>query len=145
MHASDIPLVFNTVASPTTLAGDRADRFEAARSISTMWANFARTGRPVGAVGQPAWPAYDLKTRSTMVLDVKCEVVPDRFGRSGRRGRRSDPPQAHQTAVIPGLVPGPRPPAIVRQGGVGASVPFCFIRRLNQGSRAQWRRMTVVV
>lgn len=90
MHASDIPLVFNTVASPTTLAGDRADRFEAARNISTMWANFARTGRP-SATGQPAWPAYDPKTRQTMVLDVTCSVVPDRFGAERRAWAKADP------------------------------------------------------
>ncbi|WP_165190408.1 carboxylesterase/lipase family protein [Caulobacter soli] len=92
MHASDIPLVFNTVASPTTLAGDRADRFAAAGNISTMWANFARTGRP-SAPGQPAWPAYDVKTRQTMVLDVACAVVPDRFGAERRVWAKVDPPQ----------------------------------------------------
>ena len=91
MHASDIPLVFNTVASPTTLAGDRADRVEAARNISTMWATFARTGRP-SAPDQPAWPAYDLKTRQTMVLDVACSVVPDRFGAERKLWAKIDPP-----------------------------------------------------
>ncbi|SFK02235.1 carboxylesterase/lipase family protein [Caulobacter sp. UNC279MFTsu5.1] len=90
MHASDIPLVFNTVASPDTLAGSRADRFAAARNVSAMWANFARTGRP-SAPGQPAWPAYDLKTRSTMVLDVACTVVPDRFGGERRAWAKADP------------------------------------------------------
>lgn len=90
MHASDIPLVFNTVASPTTLAGDRADRFAAARNISTMWANFARSGKP-SAPGQPAWPAYDAKTRQTMVLDVACSVVPDRFGTERKLWSQLDP------------------------------------------------------
>jgi para-nitrobenzyl esterase len=90
MHASDIPLVFNTVASPTTLAGDRADRFAAARNISTMWANFARTGKP-SAPGQPAWPAYDLKSRQTMVLDVECAVVADRFGAERALWSKLDP------------------------------------------------------
>ncbi len=90
MHASDIPLVFNTVASPTTLAGDRADRFAAAKNISTMWATFARTGKP-SAPGQPAWPAYDLKTRQTMVLDVACSVVPDRFWAERKLWAQIDP------------------------------------------------------
>jgi len=90
MHAADIPLVFNTVASPDTLAGSRADRFEAARNISAMWANFARTGKP-SAPGQPAWPAYDLKDRPTMVLDVECKVVPDRFGAERRVWAKVDP------------------------------------------------------
>ncbi len=93
MHASDIPLVFNTVASPTTLAGSRADRIEAARNVSTLWANFARTGRP-SAPGQPAWPAYDLTTRQTMVLDVACSVVPDRFGAERKLWAQIDPPTA---------------------------------------------------
>jgi para-nitrobenzyl esterase len=93
MHASDISLVFNTVASPDTLAGSRADRFEAARNISTMWANFARTGRP-SAPGQPAWPAYDLKTRRAMVLDVTCSVVADRFGAERKLWAQIDPPKA---------------------------------------------------
>lgn len=93
MHASDIPLVFNTVASPDTLAGSRADRFAAARNVSAMWANFARTGRP-SAPGQPSWPAYDLKTRSTMVLDVACAVVPDRFGAERRAWAKADPAAA---------------------------------------------------
>ena len=93
MHASDIPLVFNTVASPTTLAGDRADRFAAAKNVSTMWANFARTGRP-SAPGQPAWPAYDLKTRQTMILDVACKVVPDRFAAERKAWAQLDPPTA---------------------------------------------------
>ena len=83
MHASDIPLVFNQVGPATTLAGSRPDRTQAAANASALFASFARDGRP-SAPGQPAWPAYDLKRRATMVIDVACTVVDDRFGAERR-------------------------------------------------------------
>lgn len=83
MHAIDIPLVFDNAAQPTTLAGSRPDRIEAARNMSELWATFARTGRPA-ARGQPAWPAYDLNVRAAMVIDAECSVVDDRFGAERR-------------------------------------------------------------
>jgi para-nitrobenzyl esterase len=79
MHASDIPLVFNTIGPTTTLAGSRPDRAQAAANTSAFFASFARHGRP-SAPGQPAWPAYRLDRRATMVIDVNCSVVDDRFG-----------------------------------------------------------------
>lgn len=90
MHAIDIPIVFDNVASGDTLAGDRPEAAAVARNMSEMWATFARTGRPA-AKGQPAWPAYELKTRPTMVIDAKCEVVPDRFGAERKLWGRVDP------------------------------------------------------
>jgi para-nitrobenzyl esterase len=79
MHAIDIPLVFDNAQPPTTLAGSRPDRLEAARNMSALWTSFARASRPA-APGQPAWPAYDAATRATMVIDAQCSVVDDRFG-----------------------------------------------------------------
>jgi para-nitrobenzyl esterase len=79
MHAIDIPLVFDNAGPATTLAGSRPDRLEAARHMSELWTSFARSSRPA-ATGQPAWPAYTLAERATMVIDVQCSVVDDRFG-----------------------------------------------------------------
>jgi para-nitrobenzyl esterase len=79
MHAIDIPLVFDNVGTPDTLAGSRADRAEAAKNMSALWTSFAHTSQPK-APGQPAWPAYSLADRATMVIDVQCSVVNDRFG-----------------------------------------------------------------
>jgi para-nitrobenzyl esterase len=79
MHAIDIPLVFDNAEPTTTLLGDRPDRTAAARNMSTMWATFARSGVP-SAPGQPAWPAYTLDRRATMVIDADCRVENDRHG-----------------------------------------------------------------
>ena len=48
-------------------------RAQHGRDVTT----FARTGRPA-AVGQPAWPAYDLTRRAMMRIDTQCEVIDDR-------------------------------------------------------------------
>jgi len=77
MHAMDIPFKFYNVESG--MAGTKQDRFEASGNMSEMWTTFARTGKPA-AEGQPDWPAYDLDSRPTMRIDVRCEVIDDRFG-----------------------------------------------------------------
>jgi para-nitrobenzyl esterase len=76
MHALDIPFKFYNVESG--MAGTRPDRFEASQNMSELWTTFARTGVPAAA-GQPDWPAYSLESRPTMRIDVRCEVINDRF------------------------------------------------------------------
>jgi para-nitrobenzyl esterase len=91
MHAIDIPLVFDNVSDPDTLAGNRADRFAAARNMSALWASFARTSVPA-APGQPKWRPYSLSERATMVIDAECSVVPDRWGEERRMWEAADAP-----------------------------------------------------
>jgi para-nitrobenzyl esterase len=76
MHALDIPFKFYNVESG--MGGTRPDRFEASQNMSELWATFARTGLPA-AEGQPDWPAYNLDSRPTMRIDVRCEVLNDLF------------------------------------------------------------------
>jgi para-nitrobenzyl esterase len=83
MHAMDIRLKFDNVAStearqPSLTPEERADHEMAAKNMSHMWATFARTGQPA-APGQPAWPAYDLKTRATMMIEARCHVANDPY------------------------------------------------------------------
>ena len=47
---------------------------ELAKTISTYWANFAKTGNPNGA-GLPQWPAYNTKDKKIMLLGDKTESV----------------------------------------------------------------------
>ena len=85
-HATEIWYKFDNVdvqppkGTPgPPLIGDDPERETAALNMSEMWTTFARTGRP-GAKRQPAWPAYDMKTRATMMIDAQCKVLNDPFG-----------------------------------------------------------------
>jgi para-nitrobenzyl esterase len=80
-HASDIFMKFNTpdvvsAADPMLSIDQTPGRYRTAAHMSTMWATFARTNHP-GAPGQPAWPAYTLAERGTMLIDAECRVVND--------------------------------------------------------------------
>jgi para-nitrobenzyl esterase len=76
-HAMEMAFKFNhPETSPE--AGRRPERFQAARNMSAAWAAFARTGNP-SHPGIPAWPAYDVERRATMVLDAECRVAFDPF------------------------------------------------------------------
>jgi carboxylesterase type B len=83
MHAMDIRLKFDNIAStearqPSLTAEERAEHDMAAKNMSRLWANFARTSQP-SATGQPPWPAYDLKTRATMMIAARCHVANDPY------------------------------------------------------------------
>jgi carboxylesterase type B len=74
-HATEILAKFEN-ADFGGLIGTAPDRFQAARNIGESWANFARAGHPQ-VTGAPTWAAYDLQTRATMLIDVKCTLVND--------------------------------------------------------------------
>ena len=83
-HATEIWYKFNNVdEAPNpdrpSLIGTDPDRKQAALHMSEMWATFARTGHP-GAKGQPAWPAYTLQKRATMMINAQCKVEENPFG-----------------------------------------------------------------
>ncbi len=83
MHAMDIRLKFDNLAaaestSPSLTPEEHADHEKAAKNMSQMWATFARTSQPA-ASGQPAWPAYDLHSRSTMYIAANCHVANDPY------------------------------------------------------------------
>ena len=85
-HATEIWYKFDNVdvegpkdAPGPPLIGTDPDRKRAALNMSEMWATFAKTGHP-GAKGQPAWPAYTLRERATMMIDAQCKVEDDPCG-----------------------------------------------------------------
>ena len=79
-HSLDLPMVFDNVAKSDSILGAGASQAQkVADAMSSAWLAFARTGKPE-AKGLPDWPAYDTKTRATMIFDVKSEVVNDPTG-----------------------------------------------------------------
>jgi para-nitrobenzyl esterase len=77
-HALDVPFTFDTI--DLTNATDRsAVAHQLAATMSGTWTAFARAGVPDNA-SIPRWPAYDLTTRSTLMLDADCRVENDPRG-----------------------------------------------------------------
>lgn len=82
LHGLDMAIKFDNPDPPPAdtglapLAGLRPERFAICRTMSELWANFARTGKP-SAADQPEWPAYSLVTRAVMNIDVPCRVEND--------------------------------------------------------------------
>lgn len=84
-HAMDISFKFKNEVpqkdgSPGTsyFGGSKPERFAASHNMAELWTTFARTGVPA-VTGGPVWPAYNLKDRPAMKIDVKCEVLYDRY------------------------------------------------------------------
>ncbi|WP_121117707.1 carboxylesterase/lipase family protein [Croceibacterium ferulae] len=75
-HTLDIPLVFDNTAR----AGQQTGNGPAARALAAHMADsfiaFARTGDP-NTAALPAWPAYDLDRRGTMIFDTTCRIEND--------------------------------------------------------------------
>ncbi len=74
-HATEIQAKFEN-ADLGGLMGTKPDRFQAARNFGEVWTSFARTGHP-HVPGAPRWPAYNLSTRATMLVDVNCTLAND--------------------------------------------------------------------
>ena len=81
-HAMDVPFTFNTL-DLTNATGGSPDAQVLADTMSTVWAAFARNGRPDHAA-IPAWPAYDGRTRATLILDKVCRIESDPRGEARR-------------------------------------------------------------
>jgi len=82
-HGLDVPFIFDNAAITPHLVGSGAEQLALADLMSRTWIAFARTGNP-NAAGLATWPAFDLKSRSTMVFDRESRVVDDPRGRERR-------------------------------------------------------------
>jgi para-nitrobenzyl esterase len=78
-HTLDIPLVFDNVAKPGSLAGDGGGAQRMADLMSETFIAFAKTGDPQTAA-LPAWRAYDLTDRATMIFDLPPRLENDPRG-----------------------------------------------------------------
>ena len=69
-HALDIGMVFDNVQKSESMSGTGPEAQKIADQMSDAWLAFARSGNP-------GWPAYDAKTRATMIFDVESKIVND--------------------------------------------------------------------
>ena len=81
-HAMDVPFVFNTL-DLTNATGGSPDAQALADTMSSLWAGFARNGRP-DHPAIPHWPSYETTTRATLVLDKECRIDNDPRGQERR-------------------------------------------------------------
>jgi para-nitrobenzyl esterase len=77
-HAMDVPFTFNTL-DLTNATGGSPDAQALADTMSSVWAAFARNGRP-DHPSIPAWPVYNATTRATLILDKVCRIDNDPRG-----------------------------------------------------------------
>jgi para-nitrobenzyl esterase len=75
-HTLDMPLMFDNVEASRALVGDGEAPEKMAAMMSDAWIAFARTGKPASTL-MPAWPAYTLKNREVMELDLTPQVIND--------------------------------------------------------------------
>jgi para-nitrobenzyl esterase len=86
-HTLDIPLAFDNVELSPGMVGstpeEKAVAQEMAKIVSETYIAFARTGNP-NNVHAPHWPAYDEKTRATLIFDLPTRIENDPRGKERR-------------------------------------------------------------
>lgn len=75
-HCLELPFVFNNAWHMPELVGTGPEIQPLADQVSGAWVAFARTGNPNHA-GIPRWPAFDARTRATMLIDAEWKAVND--------------------------------------------------------------------
>jgi para-nitrobenzyl esterase len=75
-HTLEIPFVFGRLDDPDMgpLTGQGAAVQRLSERMMDAWIAFARTGHPATAA-LPAWPAYTVDRRATMVFDESVTLV----------------------------------------------------------------------
>ena len=75
-HSLDLAFVFDNVAKSAAIVGTGPEPQKLADQMSATWLAFAHAGNPNNPA-IPTWPAFDAKTRATMVFNVESKVVND--------------------------------------------------------------------
>lgn len=89
-HGIELGVVFGTFRHPflRPIYGNRETLRRLSSEVGEAWAGFAHSGRPAWS-GGPAWAAYGLDRRETMVLDDSSHVIRGPRGRTRSVWRRS--------------------------------------------------------
>jgi len=82
-HGLDVPMAFDSCPLVPEMVGTGADAQRVADQMSESLLAFARSGNP-NTRGLPAWPAYGLERRQTMVFNLRSAMVEDPRGAERR-------------------------------------------------------------
>jgi para-nitrobenzyl esterase len=82
MHGVELPFVFENTDKAPQMIGSGPELAAIADQMSAAWVAFARSGNP-SLPGRP-WPAFDARTRSTMIFNVESKVLNDPYGEERR-------------------------------------------------------------
>jgi para-nitrobenzyl esterase len=87
MHTIDIPFMFDNLSAAPGQIGTTPEELVAAQpladAMSDMLIHYAATGNP-NHPGLPAWPAYNLKERNTMIWETAPHIEKDPRGEERR-------------------------------------------------------------
>jgi para-nitrobenzyl esterase len=75
-HALEITFAFDNTTKVPGMSGGGPQAAALGAKMSEAWIAFARSGKP-GTPNLPAWPAYSVPERATMVFDNTCAAVND--------------------------------------------------------------------
>jgi para-nitrobenzyl esterase len=75
--------MFGTLSAPESATGDGAEAHQVSRTMQQALLAFARAGDP-NYPGMPAWQAYTLPRRATMVFDADSRLADDPRGAERR-------------------------------------------------------------
>jgi len=78
VHGVDVGAAVHDFRGPINGSGSKEGK-KLVEDFAAAWTSFAKTGVP-NSSRTPAWPAYDLERRATMVFDVNTRVVNDHRG-----------------------------------------------------------------
>ena len=82
-HGSEIPYVFDNIASAKEVTGNSPVAQVLADKMSAAWVAFARHGDPnMGGADLPYWQPYSAGSRAVMSLDDECRLDIDPDGRA---------------------------------------------------------------
>jgi para-nitrobenzyl esterase len=78
-HGLDVPFVFANATRFPDLFEPSDKLRQLSNAMSSAWCSFARSGVPA-APHMPGWPAYNSRSRNTMIIDTPSRVVSDPAG-----------------------------------------------------------------
>ncbi|MGZ3119700.1 carboxylesterase family protein [Streptomyces sp. H62] len=76
-HAVELPFIFGTTKAASTFVADNAANRRLSQQVQDLWVTFAHGDKPI--TGNTTWPTYDIRDRSTLILDTDLRAEKDPY------------------------------------------------------------------